>query len=128
MSTFFGTFCIIYHNCRLLWAAQYNHLDIVTKLLDSDPDLVKFCDDDQYTALHRAAYSHHPHMITLLLDRGADPLALTEGGWTALHSAARWNSYKCVEILLRLIPVNITTHGGQTPLHVACQSHNKVSS
>ena len=61
----------------------------------------------------------------LLLRRGADPLALTEEGWTALHSAARWNSHQCVETLLRLTPVNSVTRGGQTPLHLACQSHNK---
>ena len=65
------------------------------------------------------------HIADLLLSRGADPLAVTEGGWTALHSAARWNSHRCVETLLRLTPVNVVTRGGQTPLHLASQSHNK---
>ena len=27
---------------RLLWAAQHNHLELATQLLDSDPDLVTF--------------------------------------------------------------------------------------
>ena len=48
---------------RLLWAAQHNHLEIVTQLLDRDQDLVKYKDTDEYTALHRAAYSHHPVML-----------------------------------------------------------------
>jgi len=110
---------------RLLWAAQHNHLDIATKLLDMEPSLINFRDEDEYSSLHRAAYSHHVEMLSFLLERGADPLALTEGGWTPLHSAARWNSYKCVEILLRHVPVNQVTAGGQTALHLACQSHNK---
>jgi len=110
---------------RLLWAAQHNHLEIATKLLDMEPSLINFRDEDEYSGLHRAAYSHHEKMLSFLLERGADPLALTEGGWTPLHSAARWNSYKCVEILLRLVPVNQVTAGGQTALHLACQSHNR---
>ena len=52
-------------------------------------------------------------------------MALTEGGWTALHSAARWNCHECVEILLRHVPVNTCTSGGQTALHLACQSNNR---
>ena len=48
---------------RLLWAAQHNHLDIARELLDRNPDLVKYKDTDEYTALHRAAYSHHPDML-----------------------------------------------------------------
>ena len=38
---------------------------------------------------------------------------------------ARWNSHKCVEILLQHIPVNSVTAGGNTALHLACQSHNR---
>ena len=110
---------------RLLWAAQHNRLDVVSSLLTKDPELVHYKDSDQYTALHRAAYSHHPALLELLLRSGADPLARTEEGWTALHSAARWNSYSCVERLLLEIPVNCVTRGGQTPLHLTCQSNNR---
>ena len=110
---------------RFLWAAQHNHLDIATKLLEKDSTLISYKDSDEYTALHRAAYSHHQKMLEFLLDAGGDPLALTEGGWTPLHSAARWNSFTCVETLLRLTPVNTVTAGGQTALHLACQSHNR---
>ena len=73
----------------------------------------------------RAAYSNHLSMLHLLLSAGADPLATTDSGWTALHSAARWNCSSCVETLLHLTPVNCTTHGGQTPLHLACQSNHR---
>ena len=94
---------------RLLWAAQYNQLDLARSLLSSQPDLVHHRDSDGYTALHRAAYSDHYEVLDFLLEAGADPLALTEDGWTALHSAARWNCARCVERLLLVVPVNTQT-------------------
>ncbi len=39
-------------------------------------------------------------MVRLLLANGADPLALTDTGWTPLHSAAKWNNVDIVELLL----------------------------
>ena len=110
---------------RLLWAAQHNRLEVVTSLLTSDPSLVHYTDSDRYTALHRAAYSHHLPVLELLLQQGADPLARTEDGWTALHSAARWNSYQCVERLLLEVPANVLTDGGHTPLHLTCQTNSR---
>eukprot|EP00092_Neocalanus_flemingeri_P021694 GFUD01023532.1.p1 GENE.GFUD01023532.1~~GFUD01023532.1.p1 ORF type:complete len:228 (+),score=92.24 GFUD01023532.1:38-721(+) len=110
---------------RLLWAAQHNKLELVRTLLSASPGLVGSRDGDLYSPLHRAAYSNHLGMVTLLLSGGADPLATTDSGWTALHSAARWNCVPCVETLLHLTPVNCTTHGGQTPLHLACQSNHR---
>ena len=50
---------------------------------------------------------------------------LLDDGWTALHSAARWNCSSCVETLLHHTPVNCTTHGGNTPLHLACQQNHR---
>jgi hypothetical protein len=110
---------------RLLWAAQHNKLELVRTLLSDKPGLVGTRDSDLYTPLHRAAYGNHLHMLHLLLAGGADPLATTDSGWTALHSAARWNCSPCVETLLHHTPVNCTTHGGNTPLHLACQENNR---
>ena len=110
---------------RLLWAAQYNKLELVKSLLSTQPDLVHHCDSDRYTALHRAAYSDHYEVVDFLLEAGADPLAVTEDGWTALHSAARWNCARCVERLVLVVPVNSLTKGGQTPLHLTSQSNNR---
>eukprot|EP00090_Calanus_glacialis_P035310 TRINITY_DN6029_c0_g1_i3.p1 TRINITY_DN6029_c0_g1~~TRINITY_DN6029_c0_g1_i3.p1 ORF type:complete len:242 (+),score=96.44 TRINITY_DN6029_c0_g1_i3:46-771(+) len=110
---------------RLLWAAQHNHLSLASSLLSSSPGLVCTKDSDLYTPLHRAAYGDHLDMLYLLLAGGADPLATTDDGWTALHSAARWNCSSCVETLLHHAPVNCTTHGGNTPLHLACQQNHR---
>ena len=61
----------------------------------------------------------------LFAGAGADPLATTDTGWTALHSAARWDCAPAVELLLHYIPVNSITQGGNTPLHLACQHNHR---
>ena len=48
---------------RLLWAAQHDRLEVARELLELQPSLVTFRDEDEYTALHRAAYSHHFNML-----------------------------------------------------------------
>jgi len=108
---------------RFLWAAQHNKIDLARSMLSSNSRLVCTRDSDGYTPLHRASYNNHPDMVRLLLAEGADPLATTDDGlWTPLHSAAKWDSAKCVEILLHVTPPNCLTRGGQTPLHLASLS------
>jgi ankyrin repeat protein len=106
---------------RLLWACQHNSLESVESLLKTDPNLLKFRDEDGYTALHRASYSNHPQIALLLLKSGADISARTdEEQWQPIHSACRWNAAETVEVLLNWgSDVNATTSGGQTPLHLA---------
>ena len=111
---------------RLLWAAQYGHLDRVRALLDEKPELLSFRDLDGYTAFHRAAYGNHVDVLRHLLDRdGADLHILTMDSWTPLHSACRWNAFECVELLLsRGANLNLTTDGGQSPLILAAVAGN----
>ena len=43
---------------RLLWAAQHDdRIEILKEILAKNSNVIKFADDDGYTALHRAAYS-----------------------------------------------------------------------
>jgi len=110
---------------RILWAAQYNELDLVKTLLEKAPGLVAARDEDLYTPLHRAAYSNHIQVVRYLLEKGADPLATTDTGWTPMHSAAKWNNSEIVELLLNTgTPVNTGSEGGLTALHVAAMSAN----
>lgn len=50
--------------------------------------------------LHSAAAGSHVAIVRMLLDRGADPSAVQEGGFTALHSAAQNGRADIVELLL----------------------------
>ncbi len=105
---------------RLLWAAQFGRTDTLRELLDSEPTLVGYSDDDGYTALHRACYMGREDVVAELLVRDAPLEAVTVDGWTPLHSAARWNSAGCATVLLENgVDVNARTNGGQTPLHLA---------
>jgi len=110
---------------RILWAAQFNKLDIAKEMLLGKPGLVKARDEDLYTPLHRACYNGHIEMARLLLETGADFMATTDTGWTPLHSAAKWNNVGCAELMLNAgVPVNTVSEGGLTPLHVASMSYN----
>ncbi|CAG5136225.1 unnamed protein product [Candidula unifasciata] len=105
---------------RILWAAENNHLEIVSELLTSDPGLVHSKDTDLYTPLHRASYNNHEEMAKLLLSNGADVASKTADGWQPLHSASRWNSVETAQVLINCgADVNARTNGGLTPLHMA---------
>ena len=64
-----------------MWAAQHGLLAEVKRLLDVDKILLKFKDNDGYTALHRSCYSHHPTVSLALLKSGAEIEATTEEGF-----------------------------------------------
>ncbi|KAL7842917.1 hypothetical protein SRHO_G00246060 [Serrasalmus rhombeus] len=104
----------------MLWAAEKNRLATVKRLLESDPSLVNCRDDDGYTPLHRAAYSGHLSIASVLLDARAELHARTVDGWTPLHSASRWGHTAVASCLLRRgASVNATTKGQLTPLQLA---------
>ena len=56
----------------------------------------------------------------LLLDRGANVNATTNGGWTPLHWAAWYGHVDVCRLLIQAkANVNATNDGGWTPLHLA---------
>lgn len=102
-------------------------------------------DSDGYTAMHRACYSNMLDVVKYLIsleneltaaaqnsdscktttsyDRVNQLENRTEMGWTPLHSAVYWNSYQCVEYLLKNLGANpnAKSNSGQTCLHLASQ-------
>nr|KAF6343084.1 hypothetical protein mPipKuh1_010792 [Pipistrellus kuhlii] len=75
----------------LLWAAEKNRLSTVRRLLSEKATHVNTRDEDEYTPLHRAAYSGHLEVVRELIAQGADVHAVTMDGWTPLHSA--WKKF-----------------------------------
>ncbi|XP_038617679.1 ankyrin repeat domain-containing protein 49 [Tachyglossus aculeatus] len=104
----------------LLWAAEKNRMATVQRLLAEEAARVNARDEDEYTALHRAAYNGHLAIARELVSRGADVHAVTADGWTPLHSACRWDHASVAAFLLQHeADVNAQTRGLLTPLHLA---------
>lgn len=103
----------------LLDAAWDGDLDSAARALRYVSHTV--CDMRGLTALHLASERDNLAVAILLLDRGADPQARSDGGRTALHLAARSASASMVEMLLERgkSDPNVQTAKGRTPLHYA---------
>ncbi|NXL72760.1 ANR49 protein, partial [Leptocoma aspasia] len=109
----------------LLWAAENNRLSTVKRLLMEKLAPVNARDEDQYTPLHRAAYSGHLDVAHELVAQGADVHAQTVDGWTPLHSACKWNNTGVAAFLLQQgADINAQTNGLLTPLHIAAGNKN----
>ncbi|EYB93896.1 hypothetical protein Y032_0177g573 [Ancylostoma ceylanicum] len=108
---------------KFLKEAENGNIDAMRSMLDNDPELLSACDEDGYTALHRAAYNNHMDAVSFLLEMGANPEARTKQGWTPLHSAANWGNYEIVgRLISHGVDVNAQSTGSVTPLHLAINS------
>ena len=83
----------------LLWAAHFNHLEIVKELLleDADPDARA---NDGTTALHLAVRNNNAHMVRALLRRLQEVDYMNDEGITPLMMAVSRNNLEIAELLL----------------------------
>jgi ankyrin repeat protein len=91
-------------------------------LLRKNPDLARAFSADGFTPLHLSAYFGQETMARILLDRRADPDAVSRNPMALrpLHSAAVSPSLGIAAMLLAHgAQVNAKQHGGWTPLHAA---------
>lgn len=104
---------------RLLELAAYNgRADLVGALLDRGAD-IHARDNDGWDALMWACFSGHADlaMVTLLLDRGANLLAVNNHAQSALHIAARIGDMdKCLLLLSRGADLMAVNSNGFTAL------------
>jgi ankyrin repeat protein len=106
-------------------AATVGDLDRLRALLDEEPELARARSSDDTTALHFAAFFSQPEAARLLLERGADPHAVspTFGNVTPLHSAAAARNGDTVRALLDAgADANARQGGGFTAIHAAAQN------
>jgi ankyrin repeat protein len=92
------------------------------RLLDADSKLAQARSDDDFTALHYAAFFDGPETALLLVEHGADVNAFADNdlGVHPLNSAAAARRPKVAAILLEHgADPNAPTRGGFTPLDAA---------
>src|SRR5690606_37322738 len=93
-----------HRNMRLLAAAEKGAVDAVSHLLQQGAAVDFAHPDGNYTALHAAASEGHTGVLHLLLDAGANPLAVDKEGNNALMYAAYNGKEKAISTLLARVP------------------------
>ena len=109
-------------------AAHKGSGEIVSLLLDRQPNLINVKDIDGNTALHIAAQEGRELIVSLLLDRQPDLINVKDiEGNTALHIAAQEDRDGITELLLNEQPdlINTINYKGELALHIAALNDSK---
>jgi ankyrin repeat protein len=111
-------------------AAAFGRLDALGRILDDDPRQATAFSHDGFTALHLAVFGGQEEAARLLLDRGADPNALSTNENVRvppLGTAAFVRSVPLARLLLDSgADVNGRGEGGFTALHSAAQNGDEA--
>ena len=100
-------------------ATVLGRVDRVRALVDANPAVLHAVAGDGFHPLGLAAYFKQPHIVRLLLDRGADPRQSAENGAQvqAIHAAVSSNQLEVVAWLLDAgADVNARQQQDYTPL------------
>ena len=103
-------------------AASLGSIERLRELLDGDPGLATARSDDDFTALHYAAFFDGPEAARLLLERGADVNAFADNelGVHPLNSAAAAGRADVARVLLEHgADPDARTRSGHSPLDAA---------
>ncbi|CAG8620517.1 6067_t:CDS:2, partial [Ambispora gerdemannii] len=112
----------------LHYAASRGHLDIVKYLIDTAGAMIDIEDSTGETALLKASYIGHTHVVAFLLQSKAKVDQVDNDGWTALHNASSQGHTKIVKYLFEHggadVDVDVKNSKGYTPLmNAASKGH-----
>ncbi|CAN0075802.1 unnamed protein product, partial [Laminaria digitata] len=101
-------------------------LSAVIALLDAGADAdLRQHDSDGVSALDMASVFGRVHIVTMLLDHGADAKAVDSADRTALFRAAEWNTVGAIHVLKEAgADVHAKDMRGRTPFDHACECLN----
>ncbi|MEW6365879.1 MAG: ankyrin repeat domain-containing protein [Acidobacteriota bacterium] len=114
-----------YYTERLFVAVEANQAVRATALIEAGADLAGR-DEYGHTLLHAALRYHHPEMVRLLLDHGADPNLPAEGRCAVLSEAIPENPDLVPALLDHGANPNARADGAEclSPLEAACRAGN----
>ncbi|MBN2416824.1 ankyrin repeat domain-containing protein [bacterium] len=114
---------------NIFTAVQTGEIRTVARLLEYTPALIDTQDGAGRQPLHFAANGGDTAMVSLLLQRGADPGASSLAGTTVLHFAAAGGHTEVVRMLLtRHIPIDVRNNQQVTPLYFsAMRGHDETA-
>ncbi|CAG8559215.1 189_t:CDS:2 [Ambispora gerdemannii] len=110
----------------LHYAASRGHLEIVRYLIDTAGAIIDMEDPTGETALLKASYIGHTHVVAFLLQRKAKVDQVDNDGWTALHNASSQGHIKIVKYLYEHggADLDAKSSKGHTPLmNAASKGH-----
>jgi len=109
-------------------AAQNGDLEAVKFLIPYTKNINTKNQDKHYTPLILATQARNNKVVEYLLKSGADPLITFDGGYVAMHMAAKNGDIESLKLLIAASKqgVNISNHEkGNTPLTVAVMAGQK---
>jgi ankyrin repeat protein len=102
-------------------AAALGKCDRIREQLEDDPRCHEAFSSDGWTALHLAAFFGHAEAVKLMVEKGADPRAVSRNGQAnhPLHAACASGKSEAALVLIGAGADPAWTAAGYTPLHIA---------
>ena len=100
---------------------KYGYDDILTIILNKNPNLVDLKDSNNNIPLHYAINYKNIFAINTLLNKNSDTNIIDNNGNTSIHLSVYTKNYDITEIIIKDgVNINAQTTIGESALHIAC--------